>query len=804
MDNSDPDLAASIFGGSDGTSGNADDASNGDAGDLLDLSAGTTAQTVTYDANPENGNVNGLDADAGSDLVFVDIERVLTGSAGDTVLGAGANGPINIGTGSGNDTITAGSGNDTIDAGADNDSVLGNGGNDSILAGGGDDTVDGGAGDDTVEGGTGDDLLLGQGGDDLLDGGDGDDTLNGGAGDDTLLGGLGDDSLIGGDGADSLTGNEGRDTLQGGADTLDGGDDADDLQGGSGNDSILAGSGDDLAEANEGDDTVEGGDGDDTLLGNAGNDVLDGGQGADSLIGGDGRDSVTGGEGDDIINTRATAAIPDEAGPFSDTAPDDDRDTVFGGNGNDNVLTGDDADLIYGGDGNDSLDAGVDDDEIYGGSGDDTVLGDEGDDLIDGGDGNDLLYGGREVLTAVDLPNDGSDPLPANNEDTITGGDGDDTIYGRDDNDVLSGDAGNDVIFGGFDNDTIDGGDDNDSLVGDEGDDSLIGGAGNDTLQGGAGRDTLRGGAGADVMVGGIGADVFTIEGADTITDFDTTTGIQGTDGAPQDDNDFVDLSSFYNDANLALWNAANPGQTYSNPLEWLRADQADGILQSANGLRLQNGGAAVAGDQLSTENTGVVCFVRGTRILTAEGEMAIEDLASGDLVLTMDHGYQPIRWIGSSIVEGKGRFAPIVIEAGTLGNARKLAVSPQHRMLLAGWQAELLFDEPEVLVAAKLLVNDQTIRTEEQAEVEYFHMLFDTHEIVYAEGAPSESFHPGHVGWGALAEAAREEILSLFPQLEAMDFSVYGPSARRSLTAPEARVARDTIIGDSTPRAAE
>ena len=305
-------------------------------------------------------------------------------------------------------------------------------------------------------------------------------------------------------------------------------------------------------------------------------------------------------------------------------------------------------------------------------------------------------------------------------------------------------------------------------------------------------------------MVGGIGADLFVAEGADTITDFDATTGIQGTDGAPTDDNDFVDLSGFYNEANLAIYNAANPGATFNNPLDWLRADQADGVLQGAADLRIQNGGAAVAGDLLNIENTGVVCFTRGSRILTAEGEKAIEDLAAGDLVLTMDHGYQPIRWIGSSIVEGKGRFAPIVIEAGTLGNTRALRVSPQHRMLLSGWQAELLFDEPEVLVAAKMLVNDQTIRAEDVDQVEYFHMLFDAHEIVYAEGAPSESFHPGHVGWGALAEAAREEILSLFPQLEDMDFTAYGPSARRSLTAPEARVARDTILSDGLTRAAE
>ena len=70
--------------------------------------------------------------------------------------------------------------------------------------------------------------------------------------------------------------------------------------------------------------------------------------------------------------------------------------------------------------------------------------------------------------------------------------------------------------------------------------------------------------------------------------------------------------------------------------------------------------------------------------------------------------------------------------------------------------------------------------------------MLFDTHEIVFAEGAPSESFHPGQIGWGALAEEARAEILELFPELAQGDFTSYGTSARRSLKAYEAEVLAD------------
>ncbi|MEY4984382.1 MAG: hypothetical protein RIR62_2648, partial [Pseudomonadota bacterium] len=310
------------------------------------------------------------------------------------------------------------------------------------------------------------------------------------------------------------------------------------------------------------------------------------------------------------------------------------------------------------------------------------------------------------------------------------------------------------------------------------------------------GRDSLLGGAGNDTMAGGLGPDVFVAEGADVITDFDPTTGIQGTNGAPNTDNDFVDLSRFYNNATLAAFNAANPGNTFANALAWMRADQADdGILQGADGLRILTGGAATNADLLNGENTGIVCFTRGTLIATAEGERAIEELAPGDLVLTLDHGYQPIRWIGSTTVEAKGRLAPIAIEAGVLGNLRRLLVSPQHRMLLSGWQAELLFDEPEVLAAARMLVNDSTIRPVEGGEVEYFHMLFDEHEIVFAEGAPSESFHPGHQGWGALAEEARAEILHLFPMLEGGDFTAYGPSVRRTLKAAEAQLAVETML---------
>ncbi|MBT6864067.1 MAG: Hint domain-containing protein, partial [Planktomarina temperata] len=167
-------------------------------------------------------------------------------------------------------------------------------------------------------------------------------------------------------------------------------------------------------------------------------------------------------------------------------------------------------------------------------------------------------------------------------------------------------------------------------------------------------------------------------------------------------------------------------------------------------------------------------------------------------MVVTMDHGPQPIRWIGSSKRRATGNMAPILIRKGALVNTRDLRVSRQHRMLLSGCQAEVLFGESEVLATAKSLVNDHSILREEGGEVEYFHMLFDTHEIVYAEGAPSESFHPGAEGWKALDMPTRNEIRELFPQLANGDFDSYGPSARASLKHKEGSLLSHSMISQT------
>lgn len=185
---------------------------------------------------------------------------------------------------------------------------------------------------------------------------------------------------------------------------------------------------------------------------------------------------------------------------------------------------------------------------------------------------------------------------------------------------------------------------------------------------------------------------------------------------------------------------------------------------------------------------TAIPCFVRGTMILTDRGEKPVEELRAGDLIETRDNGLQPIRWIGSRTVPADGRFAPVAIEAGTFGMHRRLVVSPQHRVLLTHWMAELMFGEEEVLVAAKDLVNDCSVRVLSGGEVDYFHVLFDQHQLIFSEGLATESFLPGPTVLNDLDEAVRDEVLTLFPEIDPDTKQGYGPAARMPLRAYEAR----------------
>ena len=135
------------------------------------------------------------------------------------------------------------------------------------------------------------------------------------------------------------------------------------------------------------------------------------------------------------------------------------------------------------------------------------------------------------------------------------------------------------------------------------------------------------------------------------------------------------------------------------------------------------------------------VAFTRGTRITLANGmQVKIEELRVGDKVLTRDHGPREIRWIGQQTVRATGAFAPIVIKQGTLNNAHDLIVSPNHRIFIYQRRDRVQAGRAEVLVKAKLLVNGVNVVQSEGGFVDYFQLLFDSHEIIYAEGIAAES----------------------------------------------------------------
>jgi Hint domain len=186
---------------------------------------------------------------------------------------------------------------------------------------------------------------------------------------------------------------------------------------------------------------------------------------------------------------------------------------------------------------------------------------------------------------------------------------------------------------------------------------------------------------------------------------------------------------------------------------------------------------------------TSVPCFVAGTLIATPAGERRVESLQPGDLVMTHDHGPQPVRWVGQRRVAATGALAPIRIRANTFGDHRMLMLSPQHRILVRDSLAELLFGEAEVLVAAKDLVNDASIRICEGGMVDYVHILFDRHQVVFSEGLATESFLPGRQTTESLEQAMVDEICAIFPELNPRTGSGYGPAARRALKAHEAQV---------------
>ena len=715
-----------------------------------------------------------------ADITINLVTGVLSGgdAAGDSVTG---DNPMFV-TGTGNDTLIGNDAANTFLFGGGNNSVEGGGGVDWLFDRG---SGSGPAGNnDTILGGEGDDWLDSTLGDDVQDGGNGNDLLTTGVG-------ARNTTMIGGDGNDQFyyIGPEPLGDVYPGYS----------IDGGAGDDRIynqvfpLYSFG--LFNFSR-----------------ISHDTIDGGAGNDIIAAGTGRDSIDGGTGDDVIGL----GTPELATPllvelideeflvgFATARGGDGADTIFGGT----LQFGQGSECVMGEAGNDFLEGGSRPDWLDGGEGDDTIYGFleleqldtivvlDFDNTLHGGNGNDWVFGGprRDVIDGgagddtVDgrLWREGAGTLG----DSLAGGTGRDLLsYAADTRGVVvdlaaASVSGTDSLSHAYldeianDFEDVQGGSAGDRLTGDGAANRLFGEGGNDTLNGGGGNDTLDGGTGADLLRGGDGNDQILASGADTVdaggdSDVITVSGAAnrvaasaGNDRAQMaagaggntlnggDGNDTIgfDAVGRYSVTDLG-------GGDYR--IDYLGNGPAYDTVLTSNTVRefesfsYNNGIFAFADVAGSGSEVLQVCFAAGTRIATDRGEVAVERLRPGDVVLTAAGEMVPALWVGRRHVTLAGRanaaeMAPVRIRAGALGAGlprRDLLVSPDHCLFLDG-----------VLVPARLLVDGTSIVVETaMAEVTWFHVELARHDVLLAEGAPAESWLDcGNRAWFANAPIA-------------------------------------------------
>ena len=665
------------------------------------------------------------------------------------------------------------------------------------------DSILGGAGDDLIFGEAGDDTLFGGSGRDIIDGGIGNDKITAGAGNDSIIAGVGDDTIRLEDAAnDTVDGGSGYDVLDLSGVTVTG------INASFSNIEEIRGSdfvgGDNWTWSTDaikfigglGGDTVVAGTGNDTISGNFGNDLLSGGAGADRVEGGVGTDTIRGGLGADTLSGGADADTFIVENNFG-------ADTIIGGEASGETGDSDTVDFSL-------LSAGMT--VIY--SANETANATDNTDTLGFSEVEALTMTDHDDVVDATNTTQGVSVLGKAGDDILTGGDGGDTLAGGDGNDYIDGGAGDDFLTTGLGQDTLIGGSGDDTLMNSSGDDSLVGGTGNDriiatggddTLEGGSGNDTLDGGAdndsieggtGDDLLTGGSGDDLFVYyagDGADTITDFNS--GATGTlNDGEHTNNDFIDLSGYYDSLSELYADHADDGvlnQSNARDSKGNATDYSDNTQFNGGSITMQ--GARADRSSFTTENTGVVCFTSGTAIRTPHGDVLIDELRVGDFVSTCDNGAQKIRWIGrreidATALQTDAKLRPVLIPKGVFGATRDLFLSRQHAIMI----------ERDHLARAVHLIDLKGVPiriAHGRKQVTYFHLMFDAHEVLFAENVPAESFYPGPMALKMLDPEAHAEIRLIFPGLlrrlekPAIE-QTYGKTVRRMIKRKDIRSA--------------
>ncbi|MCK0143421.1 Hint domain-containing protein [Aliiroseovarius sp. F20344] len=230
-------------------------------------------------------------------------------------------------------------------------------------------------------------------------------------------------------------------------------------------------------------------------------------------------------------------------------------------------------------------------------------------------------------------------------------------------------------------------------------------------------------------------------------------------------------IQSYYNGDNLDDPVNGNGYNGFSSTAT--RVGSGEDMGNDTDGLSIQRTASGFTGSETPTPGTANVCFTNGTRILTERGFVPVERLRAGDLVQTLDAGPQPLRWIfarrvNSAQMMQDAKLRPIKVELQRTdlgGSEAPLTVSRQHRILVEGKIAQRMFGTDQVLLPAKdLLESDVATLCSAHQSVIYFHLLFDAHHILNANGIAVESLFIGAQSTAVLSDAAREELEILFP----------------------------------------
>ncbi|MEM8556088.1 MAG: Hint domain-containing protein [Pseudomonadota bacterium] len=573
------------------------------------------------------------------------------------------------------------------------------------------------------------------------------DTLEGGAGNDTLAGGAGSDRLDGGEGTDTADYSESEEAV-----AVDLGDGASESGGDAAGDTLVS------VEA------VVGSDHNDTLIAASAGTHLDGGEGMDLLTGREGDDTLIGGEGSDTLTGDAQGA-----GKFSFQFFERDglntRNLAEAGFDNDGVNsnppdaegTVDDLNV-----GNLAMAHGTNTDTFAARF--DTVMTIEKAGTykfdVSGDDGVHLFIDGQKVVDydglhgagwrngSIELdegPHDvrityfehyGGNVLKVN----VTGPDAEGSVA-LEEFTVAAAAGGNDLLDGGAGDDLIEGG---------AGDDILVGGAGVDTLRGGDGDDTIQADVDDAVIDGGAGDDV------------------------------------------LDLTDAVGYG---SSKVHW-DSDGAGNRLDTGSGTATlyDAAGAETGTIQFTGIENVLPCYTPGTRILTSQGWRPVETIKAGEWVQTADNGYQQIIWVGAHRVSAEmlraaPHLRPIWLAPNAIGNTIPILVSPQHCFVARHGKTG-----GEAFVRAKqlsvVLSGSANCATTKQG-LTYIHLLTERHEVIFAEGVPSETLYPGPLVLGSLPNDVIADLLDLFPDLcstTKLNQNGYGPRARPCLRLKDIR----------------